>query len=328
MLSPTALLSSGGSWQAWMFEHWRPDHLWLEPVDRFEGARVRTTAIIGGAGSGRKLEVRDRESDSVDTVLERVWPDESPTWYALTRREPVELSTDHCISLSSLCTVRAGCATGAAYQLREHVIESESGSGLRLVTTGALDRYTLSWGRRQRFLGSDYRHPRWPLGSVIPAAVARARDAQSGPKILVGGLTRVLEAWLDTVGDAAGIVSTWVIQTLEPDTELLHALLVVINSPTASRIYRQEHGGAAMSGAQVTIKKQALLELAVPRALLDPSVRRELASTGEKLLSANVTSPMTAEDRRSALRVAQIYGRSESEGESDIGWWQKKGGFS
>ena len=83
-----------------------------------------------------------------------------------------------------------------------------------------------------------------------------------------------------------------------------------------------------MSGAQVTIKKQALLQLPVPRALLDPAVRRELASMGEKLLSRIETSSMTAEDRRSALRVAQIYGRSESEGESDLNWWQKKGGFS
>ena len=180
-------------------------------------------------------------------------------------------------SLVEMVSVRAGCATGVAYQLREWVQDSEDGPGPRLVTTGALDRYCFHWGRKQRFLGQDYRYPRWPLESSVGTAVARARDAQKTPKLLVGGLTRVLEVWWDSSGDAAGIVSTWAIQPLSSQSDWLASLLVVLNSPIASRIYRQTHGGASMSGRQVTIKKRALLDLPIPRALADPAVRRELA---------------------------------------------------
>ena len=61
MISPTALLSDAGEWQAWMFECWRPDHLWLQPVDQFPGARIRTTTIIGGQGVCASVRVQDRE---------------------------------------------------------------------------------------------------------------------------------------------------------------------------------------------------------------------------------------------------------------------------
>ena len=60
------------------------------------------------------------------------------------------------------------------------------------------------------------------------------------------------------------------------------ALLVVLNSPIATRIYRQTHGGASMSGRQVTIKTrcsnyQSLAPLA------DPAVRRELMEASRVL---------------------------------------------
>ena len=261
MISPTALLSDGGRWQAWMFEHWRPDHLWLEPVDRFAGARVRTTAIIGGSGHCDAVQVRDREFGHSGAPFDRSWPEQAPRWYAMTRPEPVVLASSKCLPLSSWFRVRAGCATGVAYALRDHVQDSQDGPGPRLVTTGALDRYRLRWGRTQRFLGGDYRYPRWPSVETHVSSLSRARDAQAGPKLLGGGLTRVLEAWLDAKGDAAGIVSTWVIQPIGPEPDWLAALLVVLNSPTATRLYRQTHGGASMSGRQVTIKKRALLDL-------------------------------------------------------------------
>ena len=82
-----------------------------------------------------------------------------------------------------------------------------------------------------------------------------------------------------------------------------------------------------MSGAQVTIKKKALLELLVPRALVDPVERGALAASVKGLLSCEDGDARETEDRRIAFRVARIYGRTEAESESDLTWWREKGGF-
>jgi hypothetical protein len=310
-----------------MFEHCRPDQLRLEPVDRFEGARVRTTAIIGGQGQSNGLRICDREFGAAGLPRDRIWPEISPRWYAMTRAQTVQIGPDICVPLSTHFRIRAGCSTGAAYRLRDHVSDQEQSMAPRLVTTGAIDRYQMHWGRRQRFLGRDLCHPRWPLGEGAPSDVLRARDSQAGPKILVGGLTRVLEAWLDPKGEAAGIVSTWVIQANEPDLQLLQALLLVLNSATASRLYRQENGGASMSGQQVTIKKRGLLDLPLPRALEDQMLRAELAALAQGLCIGSGEKLNPAQDAHAHRRVAELYGRSKSEQNSDIEWWKEKGGF-
>ena len=69
----------------------------------------------------------------------------------MTRPMPVVLRTNQTVPLSKWFSVRAGCATGVAYQLREWVLDAEQSPGPRLVTTGALDRYRFHWGRPQRF---------------------------------------------------------------------------------------------------------------------------------------------------------------------------------
>jgi hypothetical protein len=109
-------------------------------------------------------------------------------------------------------------------------------------------------------------------------------------KILIGGLTAVIEAWLDDGGASAGTVSTWVIRpqgTMALET--VFGLLAVLNSATFSRLYVERHGAKAMSGKQITIQKRALLEMPVPAPLLarnrarSPAVTCDLGETGTQL---------------------------------------------
>jgi hypothetical protein len=139
-------------------------------------------------------------------------------------------------------------------------------------------------------------------------------------------LTRVLEAWLDASGEAAGIVSTWVIQSQASDLISLQALVLVLNSATASRLYRQDNGGASMSGRQVTIKKRALLDLPLPRALEDLRIRSELAGLSTSVLAADGQIDLH-QDLLAHRRVAELYGRSDAEQNQDLQWWRETGGF-
>jgi len=213
----------------------------------------------------------------------RPWPSTLACWYEATRcpdvaprapsrheRPAIAAARPDMVTLADLpVRLHAGCATAAAYELAPLVADDIGGHGARLVTTGALDRYACAWGQAPiRYLHRTYHHPRWPAHSVAPAAVARALERQRGPKILVGGLTAVLECWLDERGDAAGVVSTWVVAPGEGVTlDGLYLLLAVLNSATFSRLYMGRYGARSMSGRQTTIYKQALRAMPCPRVV-------------------------------------------------------------
>lgn len=292
--------------------------------------------------------------------MTRPWPDSLARWYEVTQqpavpdappRYPGQEREWDMASLDTLpIRLHAGCATGAAYQLAPLVTDDAAGPGARLVTTGALDRYDCAWGRAPaRYLHKTYDCPRWPAanrGCDIPAAVTYALKRQRGPKILIGGLTAVLECWLDTRGDAAGVVSTWVIVPGEGVTlDGLFMLLAVLNSATFSRIYMGRYGARSMSGRHTTIYKQALREMPCP-AVLGPA----MLSTSSSLPShdaPDLTAPAgllaacrdagralqelpVGHPRRDALdqlghrAVALLYGRGEDGAADDYAWWRRR----
>jgi len=321
LVSPTSLLSSGKPWQQWMHRAWRPDALWLYPVDRFPEARIRTTAIIGGQGTPASVSVVDAEG-TVRRASAR-WAGQ-PTWYAATRptlsapRQPV-------LPLSACVVVGAGCSTSVAYTLKPLVTDDEAGAGPQLVTTGALDRFVLKWGRSPiRFLKGDYTHPRWP--SAGPPAVARARDRQAQPKILVGGLTAVLEAWLDEAGVSAGVVQTWVLTAPARSAAWLWALLGVVNSAAFSRLYMHRFGAAAMSGRQTTIKKRCLLEMPLPAVFADEALSPELAAVAALAEGLQRTPGLGARDRALHDAVSAMYGYDAAEAAEIYLWWCARSG--
>ncbi len=275
LLSPTVLLSATSEWKRWMHATWRPDFFCLNPVDLFTVARIRTTAICGARGRAVHLEIVDRDTRLSEDTIRRRWSDPDINWYeviqgpATVRRRLRTLGPT--IRLGDLTDIFAGCTTADAYNLKPLIEDSREGRGPKLITTGAIDRYVLKWGEmRIRYLKDDYEYPRWPE-RTRDRGVARAATRQVGRKILVGGLTAVIEAWLDRRGEGAGVVQTWVIKpkdkALGREVAWWQVLLGILNSATFSRIFVNRHGAAAMSGKQITVKKKSLLEMPVPDLL-------------------------------------------------------------
>ena len=308
LIGPTALLSDDKPWQRFMHEQFRPRALLSFPMGAF-GARVRTTAFVGARGACENVDVRD------ETGARAVHSWRDGPWFEVAQGGPrVEAGR----VLGDVADIFAGCATGAAYELAPLVSErrGQSPAGtVPIVTTGALDRFRCTWGERAiRFLGRDYARPVWPQSG--PRSVMAALTRQRRPKILVGGLTSVLEAWFDEKGSAAGVVSTWVIAPkVGVDPWLLLALL---NCATLSRVYFSRHGGKSMSGMQTTIYKRGLLQLPWPEFEAGEGAR--LAELARVLQGAN----SEGSDRELHRIAARALGRGEAEAEADITWWRAR----
>ena len=281
LLSPTSMLSKSGDWKKLMHQQFRPDSLQLYPIDFFRSARIRTTAICGGRGQAQSVFIRDFSSGDNQGSKQVIWTDDD-NWFAVTcaRTRQKSLNT---VTLAECASVHAGCTTSDAYKLKEEVTDSEIVTGLKLITTGAIDRYMIKWcSSRIRYLKDDYQTPRWPAVSAH-RSVNRARMRQIGPKILVAGYTSIIEAWCDMESESAGVVQTWVVKcpSSNPDTlyarQWLRALCGILNSATLSRIFINRNGANAMTGDYVVVKKKALLEMPIPtvfkESLNDPVIR-------------------------------------------------------
>lgn len=363
MLSPLVLLSSDRPWQGWMHQHWRPDALRVYPIDQFDGAAIRVAAIIGGEGCSTTCAVTVKGDGGDIREHSFGWASEDSNWYsavagpatrAVAASEPTTPPLPS-VPLSERFDVKAGCATGVAYELSPLVSDtstSDAPEALRLITTGAIDRYRHHWGQSKiRYLKRDYSHPRWPANAAnVPGGVVRARDLQRRPKLLVGGLTAVMEGWLDVDGAAAGVVSTWILTpgvTVGIDASLqltaLKALTVLVNSCSFTREFMRLYGAGAMSGNQTTIKKSALESMRMPdvfqagggfgypeflRALLPAGTDAPTAvpTTFEKQLAVIhdllASSPSDGDtDAVGHLVVGRLYGRSLQEAIADYEWW-------
>jgi len=267
-------LSSGAGMRAAMMRLAPPEIIWAPDTSKlFDGADVFVALIVGERGGDPgQLRVSDSVPDEGGgpadelRVVDR-WPGD--TWSAAllaeyplagaVRDKGIELAR-----LDGVTTIFGGAATGAAYDLRPLV--TEKGTGLKLVTTGLIDRYECLWGvSRCRYLKRDYSEPRWPaLERTLPTSVRRASERQYAPKILVGGLSRVIEAVADPLGELGGVVSTWVVQPNEPGGNSLWLMEAFLNSPVLSLIYMTDFRGKELSGGNTTIGQRELRTLPIP----------------------------------------------------------------
>lgn len=257
------------------FEARAPAQIVWAPSDAklFADADVFVTLVVGERG-GQRGPVRVSASSPGPAGGPREPPVEVPrwsgdTWSAALLPEYALASgvRDHGIALSplgDLVSIHGGASTGAAYDLSPLV--TESGAGPKLITTGLIDRYESRWGRaRCRYLKSDYDTPRWPAAEdPTPRSVSRAAARQRGPKILVAGLTRVIEAVADLHGELAGVVSTWVVAPLSSESSAIWLLEALLNSPVLSLVYLTEFQGKELSGGNTTIGQRELKTLPIP----------------------------------------------------------------
>ena len=220
LILPRSLLDgeAAQSLQSFLYKTARPDSLWLfDDPKLFEQAHLYLCAMLGTRGGDASHFVLHRSRRNQPHHEKRNWPITPVSWWSL-----VQNSTQTTLSpkvptssLEEVCELYAGCSTEAAYALAPLVTEASTPSSttcLHLINTGLIDRYSLLWGEQKvRYLKQRYDRPLWPVLDQSPTAVMRAGKRQQRPKILVGGLTKVLEAALDSNGSSGGVVSTWVL---------------------------------------------------------------------------------------------------------------------
>jgi hypothetical protein len=342
LICPRATASSKGSrsLRDLMYAEAPPQMLWCPDNPRLFGGASVFVCLVAAVRHRRPDKIRVSTSGNLTDVIfgERPLPHQADgTWWELIHSgsENDQIVFGETTSLGEVADMWAGCSTGTAYELNGHVVDSPDGSGPRLVTTGAIDRYKCRWGAMTiRYLKSDYLHPRWPDDDA-PPSVARARDRQRKPKILVGGLTKVIEALLDDVGDLSGVVSTHVVVPIADDRSARLRLIAVLNSAIFSYLYLDRFGAKQMSGGNCTIGKSELLSIPVPADIshaflseANSAAREDLWERVERFADQLANDPegdhWAQIDGELHALVSKLYGLSDVEHDKVIAWWQNR----
>jgi hypothetical protein len=163
--------------------------------------------------------------------------------------------------LGAIAQITGAATVAEAYAIQPLIQENSSpqADDLRLVNSGTLDRYCLLWGKKRlRYLGNSYLHP------VIPAAMRqhlpKKREQQAiAQKILVAGMTKVLECALDSTGTVLAGKSTSVIRAAID----LRYLLGILNSKLISFYFTNSFASNSLQGGYLRIGPPQLQQIPI-----------------------------------------------------------------
>jgi hypothetical protein len=258
LVLPRAVLSAPAAMKLreWLLRERPPAFLCAPPEHLlFSGANVFVTLVV--LKRGGKCHVRAN-----DGSLRPIEVDSENWWRAMHRSSSVDFSGET-TTVGDLFEVHASMTAGEAYALRPFLKEADDQSPLRFVTTGLIDPGVCHWGTKVcRYLGKRFQRPTIST-KPLPDQLSRRVNRMRRPKVLVAGLSTMVEAFLDADGTHLGAVSTYSILHPKDDAEALSGLCARLNSEAAAERLRQELGATALGGGRITLTKRFLKGLPI-----------------------------------------------------------------
>jgi len=163
------------------------------------------------------------------------------------------------LQLGEVSTISCGTAGYAAQKIARRLVDDREANPkitADFITSGNIDRYDIRLGN-VRYLSRDYLRPRLPL--EIPELTPAKRRLFQGPKIVIAGMTRRLEAAWDQSGLALG-VQVFAASRLQLDASYLLALL---NSKLLSFLFAKRFAAKRLGGGYLAVNKGQLAKLPI-----------------------------------------------------------------
>ncbi len=158
--------------------------------------------------------------------------------------------------LGGSLNVHASTTVNEAYLLVDHLEDkkqTEPGM-LRLINTGTIDRYITTWGvSPTRYIKKSYRYP------TVQMEHAAKKPWLNHPRIVVAGMSVIVEAYPDPSMECFAGVSTVVVTT--DDIDELYYATGVLNSPVTTAYFKEIYKSEAMAGGYINVKPGGVRDL-------------------------------------------------------------------
>jgi len=213
----------------------------------------------------------------------------------------------HCKQVTAAATV------SEAYELKKVILENKAASGKRFkkfVNTGTIDRFSLLWGEHPtRYIKGSYSAP-VVLDADLRSINQKRLQQAVAPKIIIGGMTKVLECALDSSGEYLAGKSTTIV--LDDDVGNLTFLLGVLNSAIVTFWYRNYYKSLSLAGGYLRINQKEIRSVPIPKP--SPGARRRIVLLVEEILAAKRNESSSAKlERELDEEVGALYGLNKAE---------------
>lgn len=232
-----------------------------------------------------------------------------------------------CRNLGDVATVVGAATVGEAYLIGPLLKDRRKSRDLKFVNSGTTDRYAFRWGQEDcRYLKNSYRYPRIALGDLEEISAKRARQAQE-PKLVISGMTKVLECGVDLKGEYVAGKSTTVVFS---SIDLLY-LAALLNSKMMNYLYDAMFGGDKLAGGYLRVGPPQISTLPIlelnssnhddrntlkkMRALAERAVRLndEIAESSVPQKRTQLVRQISATEREIDQLVYKVYSLSDAE---------------
>jgi hypothetical protein len=214
----------------------------------------------------------------------------------------LETITKDSSKLGEIATVVGSATVSEAYVVKEFISESHNkpinGNSLKFINTGTIDRYRSLWGiSKTRYINSAFERPILDVGKLQKILPKRFEQATTS-KIIVGGMNKRLECYLDNGSYLAGKSTSIVINA----TEDLSLLIAILNSKLMSYYYKRVYSALSLSGGYMRIGPPQLERLPIKH--FSDTLKKEIVSTVREIMA--LYSELGAENKKISLETEQI----------------------
>jgi hypothetical protein len=178
----------------------------------------------------------------------------------------VERLCQNFLPLGKIAHVTGAATVAEAYALQPLIQNNPVPDlgDLQLVNSGTIDRYRFCWGEKPlRYLGNTYDHPVIPRSRLHHLTPKRQQQATQA-KIIVAGMSKVLESGLDAQGTVLAGKSTSVIRLASNQQDLdLRYFLGLLNSRLIHLYFSSSFGGNQLQGGYFRVGPPQLRQIPI-----------------------------------------------------------------
>lgn len=184
--------------------------------------------------------------------------------------------------LGDVAVVKGAATVNEAYQIKEILAEYNddiTAEYRKFINTGTIDRYQSLWGKYStKYIKNSYIKPIVFLKDLASISATRLSEAKS-EKIIIGGMTKVLECYYDK-GDFLAGKSTVIIMRKK---ESLKYIIALLNSKLITYFYKVYFNSLSLAGGYLRIGPPQIKE--IPIANTDEVTKNELIRIVDKIIS-------------------------------------------
>jgi type I restriction-modification system DNA methylase subunit len=182
--------------------------------------------------------------------------------------------------LSDISTVTGAATVSEAYEYKEYFISDTNVHGSKIINSGTIDRYASLWGvKPMQYIKQKYEHPILPESCY--SDIKKKRLEQAGKqKIIIAGMTKRLECYLDYSGEYLAAKSTTIVVDTIDDIRLY---LAILNSKLISFYFINQFKGNSLQGGYLRVGPPQLKEIPIPKFNTDSKKIIQLVETMLKL---------------------------------------------